>query len=142
MTPTEFYNTYIVFARKSELETKVPALFTIAQAAHETGWHVPPGFNFFGIKDTAGHGNLLLTTEYNKKTGWRKIKDWFKSYKTPADSFTAHGLFLRKNKRYANAFIFSDPFLFAQQIAKAGYATDPQYYEKLAEKMNLLKRQQ
>jgi flagellum-specific peptidoglycan hydrolase FlgJ len=136
MTPREYYNTYIVFAKESERKTKVPALFTLAQAALESGWGAKvKGNNFFGIKDTDGvNGNEVefLTTEYNKRTGvWIKIKQYFRKYKTAADCFTDHGAFLVNNKRYAKAFYFRDPVLFAREVAKAGYATDPNYYDKI-----------
>lgn len=144
MTPTQFYNTYIPFAKESEIKTKVPALFTLAQAALESGWGAKvKGNNFFGIKDSDGiNGNEIefLTTEYNKKTGlWVKIKQYFRKYDRPADSFIDHGNFLKKNKRYAKAFYFTnDPYLFAREVAKAGYATDPHYFEKIASIIGLL----
>lgn len=145
MTPREFYNRYSIFAKESEAKTKVPHLFTLAQAALESGWgeKTAGANNFFGIKDTDGiNGNetLVMTTEYNKKTGWQKIKQYFRKYKTAEESFTDHGLFLVKNKRYAGAFHFSDPFTFARKVAEAGYATDPHYYEKIASVIKMLQR--
>ncbi len=143
MTPKQFFSTYYHFAKESELKTGVPALFTLAQAALESGFgkHVK-GNNFFGIKDTDGvNGNEIefLTTEYNRRTGkWIKIKQYFRRYQTPAASFTDQGNFLRKYKRYAGAFRFTDPYLFAREVAKAGYATDPRYYQKLASIIKLL----
>lgn len=143
MTPKEFYRTYSRFAKESELKTKVPYLFTLAQAALESGWGGKvKGNNFFGIKDTDGiNGNEqeFLTTEFNKGK-WIKIKQWFRKYKTPEESFTDQGKFLRTNKRYRNAFSFTDPFLFSREVAKAGYATDPKYYEKIATILRILQR--
>jgi|ERR1051326_8399040 flagellar protein FlgJ len=145
MTPRQFYNAYSIFAKESQAQTGVPYLFTLAQAALESayGSRTAGPNNFFGIKDTDGvNGNetLVLTTEYNRRTGlWTKIKQYFRKYKTPADSFTDHGKFLRNNKRYAKAFRFqNDPYSFAWEVAQAGYATDPKYYQKIVGVMKRL----
>lgn len=137
MTPKEFYRAYYKFAVESELKTKVPALFTMAQAALESGWGArAKGNNLFGIKDTDGiNGNeqSFMTTEYNKKKGvYVKLKQWFRLYRTPAESFIDHGKFLLTQPRYHKAFFFvTDVYAFAREIAAAGYATDLQYYNKI-----------
>lgn len=145
MTPKEFYNKYIVFALMSEKVTKVPALFSLAQSALETGWGgAVKGNNMFGIKDTDGvNGNEIefLTTEYNSRTGiWIKIKQYFRKYKDPSESFIDHGDFLVKNKRYSRAFQYIDPTKFAFEVSKAGYATDPLYYQKINSIIKLLSK--
>ena len=56
----------------------------------------------------------------------------FRSYASMADSFRDHANFLKVNSRYAPAFAHTDePDAFARAIAKAGYATDPSYADKL-----------
>jgi flagellar protein FlgJ len=106
---------------------------------------------FFGVKATKDtppdKRQLLITTEVfsDEKQGYRfpavlsvtkrtdgkytyKVKDWFRKYDTPADCFSDHANFFYKNKRYANALNYkSNPNRFAEEIAKAGYATDPNY---------------
>ena len=43
-----------------------------------------------------------------------------------------YGRFLRTNRRYATCFAYSDqPDLFVDHLAAAGYATDPDYADKL-----------
>jgi peptidoglycan hydrolase-like protein with peptidoglycan-binding domain len=60
------------------------------------------------------------------------IKDGFRVYNSPAESFEDHGRFFIVNKRYAEAMRHTDDAeRFAQEIHKAGYATDPHYSEKL-----------
>lgn len=59
------------------------------------------------------------------------VKDYFRSYKTPLEAFIAHGNFLVNNRRYKNAFLQATPENFAIEVAKAGYATDPNYSNKL-----------
>lgn len=145
MTPKQFHQTYHPFALQSEQTTNVPALFTLAQAALESGWGATvKGNNMFGIKDTDGiNGNEIefLTTEYNKRTGiWIKIKQYFRKYKTPAESFIDHGNFLKRNPRYRQAFMFKDPQSFARIVAAAGYATDPNYYQKIRAVIGTIER--
>lgn len=156
-----FIDSYLKFAVESEKQTGVPALFVLAQSALESGWgqHVK-GNAMFGIKDTDGvNGNeqLLTTTEYHnspnfkypvilsvteviKGKRWKyKIKDWFRKYPTPMESFKDHGLFLRKNKRYAKAFLTKTPEDFAKEVCRAGYATDPNYEKSILSIMNTIK---
>lgn len=154
MDSKEFVKKYFSDAKKSELETKVPALFTLAQCALETGWgEHAPGNMMFGVKDTDGiNGNeqLITTTEYLKSDGvkfpviiskifnpitklWKyTVKDYFRKYNTPAESFTDHGKFFIKNTRYKDAFECNgDPYCFADKIAKDGYATGAEYGSQL-----------
>lgn len=147
----DFITTYYPFAKKVESETGVPALFTIAQTALETGYgDRAPGNMMFGVKDTDGvNGNeqLITTTEYHsspnvkypflywvkevvKGKRWQyKVKDWFRKYPTPYESFRDHALFLQTNKRYGPAFSYRFlPYEFAKAICTAGYATSPDYW--------------
>jgi len=159
MTPREFVNKYFEHALIAEGQTKVPALVVMAQAALETGWgSTVVGNMMFGIKDTDGiNGNeqLLTTTEYFNnpdknfpvvksivKVGpklWKYIvKDYFRKYDSPAQSFTDHGRLLSQSKIYAEAMAHTDqPYLFASKIA-ARYATDPNYAVKLHKLMRLI----
>jgi len=158
MTTQEFVKKYYGFALQTQDKTGISATFILAQAALESGWgkHAP-GNMFFGVKDTDGvNGNeqLLTTTEYLKtdkakfpvvlsiekvlRNGvqWFKyrVKDYFRKYPTPEASFTGHAMFFIRNKRYSKALQFRDnPYRFAQEVAKAGYATDPEYSNKLSQ---------
>jgi flagellar protein FlgJ len=56
------------------------------------------------------------------------VRDWFRKYNTPEESFTDHAQFFFRNKRYAKALLVKeDPREFARRVAAAGYATDPNY---------------
>lgn len=152
----DFVDKYYYFAMQTQGKSGVSALAILTQAAHESAWgRIAPGNMFFGVKDTDGiNGNeqLLTTTEYmdrpdakfpqiisvtglimNGKRLWKyKIKDWFRKYKTPEESFTDHAQFFFKYKRYAKALeVKTDPYAFFREIALAGYATDPEYAGKL-----------
>ncbi|TAN18824.1 MAG: peptidoglycan hydrolase [Chitinophagaceae bacterium] len=141
-----FVDTYRPYAEQSEKETGIPALFSLAQAALESGWGKNvKGNNMFGIKARPNampdDEQLILTTEYNKRKHlWEKIKAWFRKYKTPKESFTDHALFLLSNPRYKKALEYKQyPQRFAQEVAEAGYATDPNYAQKLITIMKMIK---
>lgn len=150
---SDFVLKYYKDALESEKQTGVPALFTLAQAAHESGYgkHAP-GYNFFGIKagkKWTGKKQLLQTSEILNTSTYKgfpviisvtptstgkykyKIKDYFRAYDTPKDSFIDHGKFFLENSRYRDALKTKDSKAFATAIAKAGYATDPSYAQLL-----------
>lgn len=163
MTPEEFCKTYYKHAKACEKRTNVPALFTLAQAAVETGWgkHAP-GNMMFGIKDTDGiNGNeqLITTTEYLKNPDAKfpvilakvfdpvkklykyTVKTYFRKYDSPEESFVDHGKFFLQNSRYHDNFAKcgNNPFCFADEVAADGYATGPNYARTL--KLIILKIQ-
>ena len=160
MSPKEFIKQYKPFALESEKKTGISHLFILAQAALESGWgERGVGNNFFGIKvpknlvsnTPANKKQLFKTTEvlnapnlgykfpqvmsiYELPNGKYKyeVKDWFRKYDTPEECFTDHAEFFFKNKRYAKALLVkADPYKFAEEVAKAGYATAHNYADSL-----------
>ena len=156
MTPKEFIKQYKPFALETERKTGISHLFILAQAALETGWaNSVPGNMFFGVKAgkemPANKKQLLKTTEvlnapnlgykfpqvmsiYELPNGKYKyeVKDWFRKYDTPEECFTDHSEFFFRNKRYAKALLVkADPYKFAEEVAKAGYATATNYADSL-----------
>ena len=151
-----FKEKYLPYAMESERKTGISAIFILAQAALETGWgKYAPGNMFFGIKASATtpaeKRQLLRTQEvlsavpqiedFPEIISVRKaangqyycqVRDWFRKYNSPEESFTDHALLLSQHPRYQKAMRYkSDPYRFAEEIASAGYATDPQYAHKL-----------
>lgn len=132
-------------AQAGSQEFGVPASVTLAQAVLESGWgqfHLGPANNYFGIKAFARGGRVdvgpiasgFVIRQTHEVVGGRDVvvSARFRSYRSLGDSMRDHGNFLRANSRYAPAFAFSrDPNGFARAIAKAGYATDPAYADKL-----------
>lgn len=123
---------FIAKAKPSALKVQatygVPYGVCIAQAALETGWgRYVKGNNYFGIK---GQGQKFATHEFvdGKKIN---IVDSFRAYESMEDSFGDYGHFLRTQPRYAEAFKVSTPEEFARELQRAGYATDPEYANKL-----------
>lgn len=154
MTPKEFIKKYKPFALETERKTGISALFILAQSALETGWgKSAPGNMMFGVKASvstpAEKRQLVQTTEIlatdkakfpviisieKRPDGKFKytVKDWFRKYDSPEESFTDHANLFVNNKRYAKALLVrSDPYKFAEEVAKAGYATAPNYAESL-----------
>ena len=161
MKPELFIKQFLPYAQETETKTGISAIFTLAQAAHESGWGKScPGNMFFGKKDDDGiNGNeqLIRTTEYSRRMDLEfpeiisitpvvrnglpyyryVIRDYFRKYNTPEESFTDHARFFFKNKRYANSLLAKgDPREFARRIAAAGYATDPNYSNLLESIIN------
>jgi flagellar protein FlgJ len=152
MTPEEFVKVYLPEAKKVEGKTGFNYLIPLTQGALESGWgDKAVGNNFFGIKDTDGiNGNeqLITTTEYLSsdkvkfpviisivKAG-RKfkyiVKDYFRKYPSAQIAFEDHINFFLKNKRYSEAIKHKgNPERFFEEIAKAGYATAPDYASQL-----------
>ena len=95
--------------------------------------------NFFGIKCFFHWGGPIATgcKAYKTFECDAKGKCWpetaeFRTYASLADPVRDHGRFLRVNDRYAGAFTFSgDGDAFAREIARAGYATNPKYADKI-----------
>ena len=159
-TQLNFIKTYKPVAFESERKTGISALFILAQAGLESAWGKSPiGNNFFGIKVPKSlvsstpkeKKQLLRTTEVlanpNEKDRFPEVisitkrtdgkylyivRDWFMKYETPEECFTDHANFFFRNKRYAKALeVKANPYKFAEEVAKAGYATAPNYADSL-----------
>ena len=82
-----------------------------------------------------------LVTRNGKKMYKHIGKDWFRKYDTPADSFKDHSIFFFDNPRYKKALeVRGNHDRFFEEIAKAGYATDPNYADTLKAVAKTIKR--
>jgi flagellum-specific peptidoglycan hydrolase FlgJ len=159
MDSRSFVETYYPFARKAQKQTGVPLLFALAQSALESGWgKSAPNFMLFGMKTGSGKNfggwegarQLITTTEYGdnpsmkfpeilpgypKKEGnkWKyMVKDYFRAYPSPLHTFLDWAGMLSSASRYSKAMQNKhDPFAFALEVANGGYATDPNYFQKV-----------
>ena len=154
MTLKEFVKKYKPFALETERKTGISHLFILAQSALETGWgKSAPGNMMFGVKASIftppEKRQLVQTTEIlstdkakfpviisieKRSDGKFKytVKDWFRKYDSPEESFTDHANLFLNNRRYAKALLVrSDPYKFAEEVAQAGYATAPNYADSL-----------
>ncbi|MES2683245.1 MAG: glucosaminidase domain-containing protein [Pseudomonadota bacterium] len=116
----------------------LPTEAVVGHAALETGWgaHQPGGGsnNLFGIKaDRRWQGDKVTASTTEMDGGRTRTEQAaFRSYDSAEDGFKDYVRFLKTNPRYAEAIkAGSSAQEFAQGLQKAGYATDPQYAEKL-----------
>ncbi len=134
------------FAESASAATGIPARFMLAQAALESGWgkrsiKLPDGsdsHNLFAIKaGSSWKGKVaeVMTTEYVNGLP-KKILQKFRAYDSPAEAFADYAALLKRSPRYSNVIASAtDAAGFAQGMQKAGYATDPQYANKLMRMM-------
>jgi flagellar protein FlgJ len=137
-----FVQRLLPHAREASASTGIPAQFMMGQAALETGWgraeiRGPDGqnsHNLFGIKAGAswkGQTVDVVTTEYVDGKPRKQVES-FRAYDSYADSFRDYASMLRNNARYQNVIGQGhDAAGFAQGLQQAGYATDPNYAQKL-----------
>lgn len=129
-----FISKLLPAARKTKLTWSIPIAALIAQAALETGWGSSVKANaYFGIKGKSPSGKSTTFTTHEVIGGTKlKINDAFRAYESIDEAADDYGRFLNENPRYANCFTYSDdPEKFVTTLAAAGYATDPDYADKL-----------
>lgn len=143
-SPREFVTELWPQAADAAADLGVAPDVLIAQAALETGWgkHIVRGVdgsnshNLFGIKaDASWQGRKVFseTVEYSDGI-MHKERAAFRAYATPADSFKDYVDFLRSNPRYTAALQASaDGQKYTAELQRAGYATDPDYSNKINE---------
>ncbi|MRR49968.1 MAG: flagellar assembly peptidoglycan hydrolase FlgJ [Rhodocyclaceae bacterium] len=128
-------------ALEASRTTGIPPQFMVAQAALETGWGKSeprrddgsPSFNLFGIKAGRNWNGPVVeagTTEYVNGVPQRQVER-FRAYGSYAEAFRDYADLLRSNPRYTAVLGTQDASSFALGLARAGYATDPNYADKL-----------
>lgn len=129
-------------AESASLASGIPAKFMLGQAALESGWGKreiramdgSSSHNVFGIKATGnwtGRTVDAMTTEYTNGVAFQKIEK-FRAYDNYSDAFKDYAKLIRDNPRYQSVLQNGgDASQFAHALQKAGYATDPQYAQKL-----------
>lgn len=130
------------YALRAAEELGVDADVLLAQSALETGWgkYLPlnadgsNSFNLFGIKaDERWSGDKveIVTREYRHGVMQQETAA-FRSYDSVSDAVTDYVDFIRGNERYQKALERGyDADAYAKELQKAGYATDPDYANKI-----------
>lgn len=148
-SPDEFIQLLRPQAEKVAAETGLSAKALLAQAALETGWgqRIVPGRhggssnNLFNIKADQrwdGDKSHVNTLEFNGTTA-DKQRAAFRSYQSLEQSLHDYANFIKQHPRYQQALQVADqPEQYAEQLQTAGYATDPQYANKLKSIMQRL----
>jgi flagellar protein FlgJ len=146
-SPSRFVERLMPWAREAAAELGIAPEALLAQAALETGWgrsviHGSGGgnsHNLFGIKaDPRWDGDRVVvsTLEYMDGVAVRR-KDPFRAYSSYRDSFRDYVDFLRGGSRYREALQQTgDPRAYFAALQSAGYATDPDYSDKVLRVLN------
>ncbi|HII3003466.1 TPA: glucosaminidase domain-containing protein [Listeria monocytogenes] len=128
--------------RAQEIQEKHGILtsITLAQAILESDWGqsglAQKGNNLFGVKGKSPQPMVTMTTKEFVDGKWIEINANFRKYKDWNESLDSHAeLFLNGtswNKDKYNGVIAADDYKkAAQELQSSGYATDPDYAEKL-----------
>jgi len=151
---TDFIKSIELYAEQAGRQLGVSADALIAQAALETGWgrHLPGqasaagaggpgdgasssgGSNLYGIKaggPWTGQTATAVTTEY-QPGGAVRVPQAFRSYDSLQQGMNDYVNLLQGSTRYQGALgTGSDVTAFASALKHGGYATDPDYVQKL-----------
>jgi flagellar protein FlgJ len=128
-------------------ELGVDAHGLLAQAALETGWgqRMPrtadgsPSLNLFGIKagdEWSGARATADTVEFSNGVATQK-RTAFRAYASIDESVNDFARLLKNSPRYREVIAAGgDTRAYVDSIGKSGYATDPQYANKLNRILN------
>jgi len=135
----DYISTYGEIATTEMLRTGIPASIKLAQGMLESSYgqsELAAGSNnHFGIKcHNTWTGERFYKYDDEFCEEGKKKESCFRVYSQPQESFYDHSEIL-KAKRYAFLFEYDskDYVSWANGLLKAGYATDPQYANKLIE---------
>jgi flagellar protein FlgJ len=140
--PVSFIQGLLPSAKKAAAVLGIEPLALIAQAALETGWGQrmfknsdgASSHNLFGIKAQAnwqGKVAVVDTLEYRQGVA-QKEKAKFRVYESADQSLQDYVDLIRTNPRYQSALaVANDTKAYFQQLQAAGYATDPNYAQKI-----------
>ena len=144
-----FMDRMLPHALQASQSSGVPPQLMLGQAALESGWgrreiHMADGsnsYNLFGIKAGAGWTGKVAnvtTTEYQSGVPTRQVAS-FRAYSSYAEAFQDYAHMMSSNPRYSAVLQQgADAGGIAQAVQKAGYATDPNYADKLVQIMGRL----
>jgi flagellar protein FlgJ len=140
----EFVNTMLPMAKEAADRIGVDPRYLVAQAALETGWGKSvmraqdgsSSHNLFGIKTGSswkGDSARAITSEFRDGAMVKETAE-FRSYASYKDSFHDLVTLLQSNNRYQDVVKSADnPEQFVRELQKAGYATDPNYANKISQ---------
>tara|TARA_Y100001956_G_C4126308_1_gene190279 strand:+ start:1511 stop:2425 length:915 start_codon:yes stop_codon:yes gene_type:complete len=140
-SPESFVGSMRPYAEKAAQALGVDSSLLLAQAALETGWGQKlvsnsrgSSNNLFNIKADKSWGGDKVATQTLEYHQGVPVKEnaAFRSYNSFEDSFNDYVRFLNQNPRYTTALRHggSDE-QFIRGIHQAGYATDPNYADKV-----------
>lgn len=134
----QYINQYKDIAIEQMIRWKIPASITIAQGLLESGAGQSEltrrANNHFGIKCHGWTGRTIYQDD-------DEFGECFRAYDNAFDSYEDHSKFLSGSQRYRSLFQLksTDYKGWARGLKAAGYATNPQYADKLIEIIQLYK---
>lgn len=146
-TPAEFVNKVMPTIRRAAAALGVNPLGMLAQAALETGWgrRMPrnadgsSSLNIFGVKageEWTGARATADTVEFSNGVASPR-RTAFRAYGSIEDSVSDFTNLLKTSPRYREAIAAGgDAQAYIHSIGKSGYATDPEYANKLSQILN------
>jgi flagellar protein FlgJ len=146
-TPAEFVDQVMPAIRRAATALDVNPLGLLAQAALETGWgqrmaHTADGsssFNLFGVKagdEWKGARVIADTVEFGNGVATPR-RTAFRAYGSIEESVSDFANLLKKSPRYRDAIAAGgDVHAYIDRMGKSGYATDPEYANKLNQILN------
>lgn len=141
-TQEQFINQLIPYAEKAAKTLGVDAKVLVAQAALETGWGKSviknkkgeSSHNLFNIKANKawkGKQTRVSTLEFEGGVAKKQMAG-FRSYSSYQESFNDYVNFIQQNPRYSTALtVVEKPGRYMHELQRAGYATDPNYANKV-----------
>ena len=137
-TYQQYINQYKDIAIEQMQRYHIPASITLAQGLFESGAGrselARKGNNHFGIKCNGWSGRRIYHDDDDRN-------ECFRSYGNAYESYEDHSKFLTGSQRYRSLFKLkiTDYKGWAKGLKAAGYATNPQYAQKLIDIIQLYK---
>lgn len=132
----QYIDQYKELAIEQMRKYRIPASITLAQGVFESGAGrselARKGNNHFGIKCRGWQGATVYFTD-------DAPNECFRKYRSVKDSYEDHSLFLAESQRYKGLFQLrvTDYKGWARGLKQAGYATNPQYANRLIDIIEL-----
>jgi len=146
-SPADFVNQVLPTIRRAASALGVNPMGLLAQAALETGWgrrmaRTPdgsPSLNMFGIKagdEWQGARATADSVEFSHGVATPR-RTSFRAYGSIEESVSDFARLLKNSPRYRDAIAAgNDAQAYVDHIGRSGYATDPQYANKLNQILN------
>jgi flagellar protein FlgJ len=143
----EFVDQILPTIREAATALGLSPLAMLAQAVLETGWGKrmartadgSPSLNMFGIKADGNWGGARATANTVEFSGGVAVqrRAAFRAYASISDSVSDFANLLQSAPRYRNTLASGNsPQAYVASIRNSGYATDPDYANKLNDILN------
>lgn len=136
-----FVTKFLGAARAAAQASGMPAVLILAQAALETGWGKhqataadgSASHNLFGIKAGESWNGAVAPSPTREFVAgrWLAANEPFRAYGSHSEAFADHARLIGQSPRYAAVRNADSPEAAARALQNCGYASDPDYADKL-----------